>query len=287
MLRSLAEVLRRALDPSIAVELSLEAEHDEVGGDLSQLEQVVMNLAINARDAMPEGGSLTLRTRDLTLPGDAELPAGRFVALELADSGVGIHPAVRDRMFEPYVSSKPHGGGLGLATVYGIVQAHHGVIEALDHPPRGTLIRVTLPVATGLRRTQTQAPAPVGKIAPGSGTVLLVEDEQLVRVATFRALRQLGYQVIACADGDEAVEIFRDRRADIHGVLLDVAMPKMSGRQTYIALHEIDPQVRVLLMAGNDGDEVDRILSLGAREFLPKPFELRALSQALERVLRT
>jgi signal transduction histidine kinase/CheY-like chemotaxis protein len=289
MLGSLAEVLRRALDPSIAVELSLEAAHDEVAGDLSQLEQVVMNLAINARDAMPEGGRLTLRTSDLELSGDAVLPPGRYVTLELADTGVGIDPAVRDRMFEPYVTSKPHGGGLGLATVYGIVQAHHGMIEALDHSPRGTLVRVTLPVAAreGLRRASAQSAVAHERIAPGSGTVLLVEDEQLVRVATFRALRQLGYQVIACADGDEAVEIFRDRRADIHGVLLDVAMPRMSGRQTYIALRAIDPEVRVLLMAGDGSDEVERILSLGAREFLPKPFELRTLSQALQRVLRT
>jgi CheY-like chemotaxis protein len=189
-------------------------------------------------------------------------------------------------MFEPYVSSKAHGGGLGLATVYGIVAAHHGSIEALDHRPRGTLVRVTLPMANG---APAQAHGHFGErppLATGTGTVLLVEDEKLVRVATFRALKQLGYHVIACADGDEAVEIFRDRRSDIHGVLLDVAMPKMSGRQTYMALREIDPGVRVLLMAGNTSDEVDRILSLGAREFLPKPFELRTLSHALERVLR-
>jgi signal transduction histidine kinase/CheY-like chemotaxis protein len=287
MLGSLAEVLRRALDPSIAVELALEAAEDYVPGDLSQLEQVVMNLAFNARDAMPEGGRLILRTRNAAIDNDAVLRPGRYLVVELADTGVGIDPAVRDRMFEPYVSTKRHGGGLGLATVYGIVEEHHGAIEALDHPPRGTIVRVTLPLASGevLRRPR-QRETTRGRLATGSGTVLLVEDEQLVRVATFRALKQLGYQVIACADGDEAIEIFRDRRGDINGVVLDVAMPKMSGRQTYLALREIDPAVRVLLMAGNGSDEVTRILSLGAREFLPKPFELRALSQALERVLR-
>jgi signal transduction histidine kinase len=285
MLESLSEVLGRALDPSICVELDLDAQHDKVAGDLSQLEQVVMNLALNARDAMPEGGRLIMRTRDVELHDDAVLAPGQYVVMELADTGVGIDPAVRDHMFEPYVSSKENGGGLGLATVYGIVEEHHGSIEALDHPPRGTLVRVTLPIAEGLQPVP-QPPPSRGKLATGNGTVLLVEDEQLVRVATFRALKQLGYHVIACADGDEAVEIFRDRQKDIHGVLLDVAMPKMGGRQTYQALREIDPQVRVLLMAGNGSDEVDLILSLGALEFLPKPFELRALSQALERVLR-
>ncbi len=298
MAESLAEVLRRTLHPSIRVETALDATHDLVAGDLSQLEQVLMNLAFNARDAMPEGGRITLRTRDLMVAGDEAPPLkpGAHVVLEVADSGGGIDPAVRDRMFEPYVTTKgaARSSGLGLATVYRIVEAHHGIIEALDHQPTGTLLRVTLPRASERLLSASQAaskpaPTPPLEAAPiksGRATVLLVEDEQLVRVATFRALRQLGYQVIACGDGDEAVEIFRDRGPDIQMVLLDVAMPRMGGRQTYQALRRIDPKVRVLVMAGGThDDEVDRILSLGAREFLPKPFELRALSHALDRVL--
>jgi two-component system, cell cycle sensor histidine kinase and response regulator CckA len=287
MIRSMAEVLRRALDPSIHVEIDLQAQREEVAGDLSQLEQVLMNLAFNARDAMAEGGQLILRTRDLMVEDDPVLKTGPHVVLEVADTGAGIDPQVRDRMFEPYVSTKQRGGGLGLATVYAIVEAHGGHIEALDHQPRGTVVRVFLPsVETGTLQRAPEPEKPRGPIASGSGTVLLVEDEALVRVATFRALKQLGYQVIACGDGDEAVEIFRERKADIRAVMLDVAMPKMSGRQTYLALRGIDPAVRVLLIAGGSHDgEVERILSLGAREFLPKPFELRALSQALERII--
>jgi two-component system, cell cycle sensor histidine kinase and response regulator CckA len=292
MIGAMSEVLRRALDAGVEVQLEAEAARDEVAGDLSQLEQVLMNLLFNARDAMPEGGRLTVRTRNVELGDDAPLSRGTHVVLEIADTGTGIDPAVRERMFEPYVTTKSsqRGGGLGLSTVYGIVEAHRGIIEALDGESRGTIMRVTLPLAPpGLarrpvapRRTASEpTPLPVVR----GGTVLLVEDEQLVRVSTFRALRQLGYTVIACADGDEAVEIFRDRRGDIHLVLLDVAMPRMSGRQTYLALRGIDPEVRVLLMAGGThGDEVDRILSLGARAFLPKPFELATLSRALESV---
>jgi PAS domain S-box-containing protein len=299
MIGSMSEVLRRTLDASVEVELALEAARDEVAGDQSQLEQVLMNLLFNARDAMPDGGRLTVRTRNVEV-GEDEPPLlrGTHVLLEVADTGPGIDPAVRERIFEPYVTTKgaQRGSGLGLSTVYGIVEAHRGAIEAIDGEtpegePRGTIMRVLLPLApTGLaRRPATPRAEPTTtkplQPTPRGGTVLLVEDEQLVRVSTFRALRTLGYTVIACADGDEAVEIFRDRRGDIHLVLLDVAMPRMSGRQTYLALRGIDPEVRVLLMAGGThGDEVDRILSLGARAFLPKPFELATLSQALERV---
>jgi PAS domain S-box-containing protein len=287
MMRNMSEVLRRALDPSIQVDVQLQATRDEVAGDLSQLEQVLMNLAFNARDAMADGGQLTLRTYDLLVEDDPVLKSGPHIVLEVADTGAGIDPQIRDRMFEPYVSTKQRGGGLGLATVYAIVEAHGGHIEALDHQPRGTVVRVMLPsVASGALPRAADPERPRGPIASGSGTVLLVEDEALVRVATFRALRQLGYQVIACGDGDEAVEIFRDRKQDIRAVMLDVAMPKMGGRQTYLALRGIDPGVRVLLIAGGSHDgEVERILSLGAREYLPKPFELRALSQALERII--
>jgi PAS domain S-box-containing protein len=279
MAQSMVELFRRTLDPRIDISLSLRASTGEVAGDLSQLEQVLMNLVVNARDAMPDGGTLEIRTVDV----DAE-----HVALEVVDTGSGIDTAIRDRIFEPYFTTKSgerfRSSGLGLATVYGIVEAHAGSIEVLDHRPTGTIMRIVLAAAPAqAERAQVGArPAP----RSGHGVVLLVEDEALVRVATFRSLKQLGYQVVACGDGDEAVDIYRARRSEISAVMLDMLMPRMGGRDTYLALREIDPDVKVLLTTGfAQNDEVQRILELGAREFIAKPYGMDALSQAMERVL--
>jgi two-component system, cell cycle sensor histidine kinase and response regulator CckA len=281
MVHELATLVRRTLDPRIEVVLELSAREGHVAGDLSQLEQVFMNLAVNARDAMPDGGRLTARTRDVERDGKA------WVVLEIEDSGSGIDPAIRERIFEPYFTTKadgkPGGSGLGLATAWGIVEAHGGTIEAIDARPRGTIMRVLLP-ATEQRPRSAGGDATGAK--PGAGTVLLVEDERLVRAATFRSLKQLGYQCVAVCDGDEAVEVYRARHDEITAVILDMLMPNMSGLETYLALREIDPAVQVLLTTGfTDNEEVQRILDLGVREFIPKPYNVAQLSRALEKVI--
>jgi CheY-like chemotaxis protein len=291
-MQSMLPLLRRTLDPRIEVTLDLGASRHEIAGDVSQLEQVLMNLVFNARDAMPDGGRLVLRTRNIELTGEdarSPLKPGLQLIVEVCDSGVGIDPSVRDRIFEPYFTTKiagaQRGSGLGLATAYGIVESHHGTIEAIDAQPRGTIMRLTFPLAppSATRRTPVVTREPARS---GTGTVLLVEDEALVRVATFRTLKQLGYRVIACEDGDEAVEIFRERHTEITAVMLDMMMPRMSGRQTYVAMREIDPEVRVLLTTGfAHNEEVQRILSLGVRGFIAKPYELTSLSQALAKVI--
>jgi signal transduction histidine kinase/CheY-like chemotaxis protein len=269
---SLLPQLRRALDPRIELQLELGAAHDEIAADAPQLEQVLSTLVRRAREAMVEGGRLVLRTRNLERSDDV----GPQVVLEVCDTGAGID---RHRLFEPYFES-----GLHFASAYGIVQGHRGTIEALDAQPRGTIVRLTFPLAnaTGARR----AMPPHEAARAEAGTILLVEDEPLVRVATFRTLKQLGYRVIACADGDEAVEIFRERHGEITAVMLDMRMPRMSGPQTYVAMRAIDPTVRVLLTTGlAHNDEVQRILSLGVRSFLAKPYEPASLSQALVKVI--
>ncbi|MBL0214643.1 MAG: response regulator [Myxococcales bacterium] len=295
---SMSELLRRT-STGVGLELELDAaDRGVVVGDQSQLEQLVMNLVGNARDAVGEGGRVVIRTRDVVL----EVPPvraigaatrGPHVVLEVCDNGAGVPDELRDRVFEPYFTTKTkgpdRGTGLGLATVLGIVELHGGSIEidrGLDG--RGTTMRVFLPAAT---RAQTQATAP-GSARPstvavaGSGMVMVVDDDPIVRRAVAKALDSLGYAAVEAASGADAVEIYRAHRDEIRGVVLDMVMPVMSGRATYLALREIDPAVPVLLMSGYAvNEEVQQILDLGVKGFVAKPHSVEQLAEALAQVV--
>jgi signal transduction histidine kinase/CheY-like chemotaxis protein len=292
---NLTTIARRTFDRSISIDVALATGLADTMGDIGQLEQVLMNLLVNARDAMPRGGQLQVRTlvkvlseqQASTLP---PLGAGPHVLLEVADTGEGIDPALRDRIFEPYFTTKTTGSvrgtGLGLATVYGIVQAHGGAMEVEARHP-GTIMRVYLPAApygSSIRPLEQAAP----RCAPpaGHGVVLLVEDEHELRDAALTVLRDLGYEVITAADGVEAVERFQERAADVRAVVLDMIMPRQGGHETYLALRAIDPEVRVLLTSGYSlNEEAQRILDLGVKAFLPKPYSIDDLAALLGRVI--
>ena len=281
-----ARLLARTLDPSIVVTTQLRAEADVVLGDASQLQQALMNLAINARDAMPDGGRLVFRTRDAAPSEHAELGSGPHVVVEVQDGGTGIDPAIRARIFEPYFTTKAGaqgGTGLGLAMTYGIVASHKGAITPEDAPGGGTCMRLVLPVVPG---ASVPAPAAVRAPSRGAGTVLLVDDDSFVRQMSTMALGELGYRVLPAVDGAEGVELFLQHKDEIAAVVLDMTMPRMDGRATYEALRALDPGVRVLLVTGHAlNDEAQRILDLGVRGFLAKPYSLTDLSEALLRVL--
>jgi CheY-like chemotaxis protein len=272
--RSVAALVERVVDRRIEVVTELQAESGDIIGDLSQLEQVLMNLAMNARDVMPSGGTMTIRTRDV---GDA-------VALEVTDTGPGVDPSIRGRIFEPYFSTKPlgetSGMGLGLATVYGIVETHGGRIEVVDAVPHGTTMRVVFPSAPAYAPRATEVP--VSHLRRGSGVVLVVDDEAAVREASEQALKHLGYDVLAVDSGARAVEVFAERGDDIFAVVLDMVMPGKDGRATYLELKKLKPDVRVLLTTGYAlNDEAQHIIDLGVRGFIPKPFTMESLSEAL------
>ena len=298
---SMSELLRRT---SAGVELEIDltaADRGVVLGDQSQIEQVIMNLAGNARDAVGEGGRVVIRTRDIdlrTLPHGAigTITPGPHVMLEVADNGVGIATEHKDRVFEPYFTTKTKGAnrgtGLGLATVLGIVELHHGAIEidtGLD--ARGTTMRVYLPssrrvdedlITTG-RFTRASSPREAG-----SGAILVIDDDAVVRRAVSNALDSLGYSPLEATSGAEAVELYRARRSDIRAVVLDMVMPVMSGKATYLALREVDPDVPVLLMSGYAvNEEVQQILDLGVKGFVAKPHSVEQLASAVAGVLRS
>jgi signal transduction histidine kinase/CheY-like chemotaxis protein len=292
---SMSELLKRT---STGVELELELQAEDRGvlvGDQSQLEQVIMNLVGNARDAVGEGGRVVIRTRDEILaaaPPHAlgAASSGAHVVLEVCDNGAGIDPELRDRVFEPYFTTKTkgpdRGTGLGLATVLGIVELHGGSVEVdagLDG--RGTTLRVYLP-STG-RALPVAKPRRTVAVPPGSGMLMIVDDDPIVRRAVAKAVESLGYSTVEATSGTDAVEIYRAHKDEIRGIVLDMVMPQMSGRATYVALKEIDPAVPVLLMSGYAvNEEVQAILDLGVKAFVAKPHSVEQLAEALSVALQ-
>ena len=291
--RSMVEIAARTFDRRLKVRAELEAEHDQVVGDGSQLEQVVMNLLLNARDAVEGAGEIVVRTSDITIAGDEPgLPAGGYLCLEVVDTGGGIDPSVRDRLFEPYVTTKTlgpqKGTGLGLATVYGIVQSHHGRIEVADPGPGRTTLRVLLPVVTGADLPAPRArPRTAPPLVHGTGTVLVVEDEPLVGKTCAAMLADLGYTVVLAGSGREALRRFHQRPGDFDAVLLDLSLPDMTARDICVALRESRADLPVILTTGFAIDEdAQEVVALGVRGFHPKPLDVAALSQTLARVIR-
>ncbi len=295
VLGSMREMLRRSLDRRVALELELHAASD-VSADLAQLEQVVLNLVVNARDAIEGSGRIVIRTRDVALDEATaksflRVKPGPHVEVEVADTGSGIAPSIRDRVFEPYFTTKTgkdlKGTGLGLATVYGIVDSHGGGVDFRDNAPRGTIFRVLLPALppSGAARAAS-ARLPRATARRGTGKLLVVEDEPHVRASCQRALEAIGYEVVPAKDGEEALAIFSTRHSELRAVVLDMVMPGMGGRETYLALRGVKPDVRVLLTTGFAlNDEAQAILDLGVKGFLAKPYDMNALALALERIV--
>jgi signal transduction histidine kinase len=284
---SMSELLSRTLT-GVSLEFELEAsDRGAVIGDHAQLEQVVMNLVVNARDAVRGTGRVVVRTRsaELTAAQAGAAGAGRYVVLEVADDGPGIQPEIRDRVFDPYFTTKTkgpqRGTGLGLATVHGIVESHGGSCE-IDGGlgEAGTTMRVYLPAS--VVQVDLATLATPTEVPTGTGTILVVDDDPIVRRAVAGALEGLGYQSEEAESGPDAIEIYRARGSEIRGVVLDMVMPGMTGKQTYLALRELDAAVKVILMSGYTlNDEVQEILDLGVRTFISKPYAVEALARAV------
>lgn len=270
---SMLKMISRLIGPQIKVVFEAPSQIWAVQADRSQLEQVLLNLCVNARDAMPEGGCLRIELREVELTAMkarefADLAAGRYVLLRVEDSGSGMTPEMQERIFEPFFTTKPNGRGtgLGLSVVYGIVKQHEGTICVTSALGQGTTFDVYLPA---LGAAATAAPESEARpLARGNETVLLVEDEAPVRKLTAFVLRQAGYHVLQAVDGQEACEVFADRKDEIDFILMDVIMPRMGGVEAAKRIGEIR-QVPILFCSGYTGGTQD--LPRGA-PLLPKPF---------------
>ena len=294
VITGLEPLLRRLLGEHIAIRTALAPALPEVRIDKSQLEQVIINLAVNARDAMLTGGILTITTEEAELDAayveeHPDAQPGRFAALVVHDDGVGMDAATRSRIFEPFFTTKGpgFGTGLGLSTVYGIVQQSQGHIAVDSVPGRGTTFRIYLPPAeAALARPSGGHASPEGPVRRGTETVLLVEDESRVRELARRILEDLGYRVLAAEDGRQALALGEEHHAPIHLLFTDVVMPGLGGRELAERLAHVHPEMRVLYTSGYASDG---IVSRGVLEpgvaYLAKPYASDALGRKVREVL--
>jgi two-component system, cell cycle sensor histidine kinase and response regulator CckA len=287
------ELLRRDIDHPIHIELQLGARSPVVVGDATRLQAAMLDLALNARDAMLDGGTLTISTRDLQLDeaslrsSSFTLTPGSYVEITVRDTGVGMNETTVERIFEPFFSTKAVGRGLGLAAVHGTVIEHNGAIEVHSRPGRGTEVIVRLPTTAPI--VPELAPVSIPS-APKSTrlehrTVLLVDDEPLLRKTGARMLETLGCRVVLAEDGREGVARFQEHHEELGLVLLDMVMPIMGGQAAFEAMREIDPRVPIILCSGYAADEaVRKMLEQGLAGFLAKPYRLAQLTELLDRI---
>ena len=287
------------LNRLIGEKVTLTVEHGRdlgaVRADHQQLEQVLMNLVVNARDAMPNGGTVTIATRNLTLEDQnptqgVDIPAGDYVEISVSDNGTGIEPHLIDRVFDPFFTTKPvgEGTGLGLSTVYGIVKQSGGFIFAENRPEGGARFRILLlraiPGADDVPRRRDPPDADRGDLT-GEGTVLLVEDEDPVRSFASRALRLRGYEVFEAASAEEAMELLSDTANHVDVLVSDVVMPGMDGPTFATHARQMRPGLRVIFISGYAEDSFRRNLVDHDFLFLPKPFSLTDLTAKVKEAL--
>jgi CheY-like chemotaxis protein len=292
LLRDAERMLRRMIGEDIELIASLENDVAPIKADPSQIDQVMMNLAVNARDAMPHGGTLTIRTqnvqKDEFTPGDQfDLPFGSYVLLTVADTGLGMDAVTLERVFEPFFTTKEmgKGTGLGLATVYGIIRQSGGHILVSSEPGAGTCFDIYFPVVRGEPSEEEKSMAVAG-LPTGHEVVLLAEDELSVRVLIRYLLHSQGYTVLEASSGPEALVLAERHSGPIDLLITDVVMPRMSGPQLAQELRKSRPHLRVLYLSGYADDSVFRYgLSDTEATFLQKPFANTSLALKVRQVL--
>lgn len=276
-------LLKQTIPKMIFIELHLKKGLNLIEADPGQLEQIVMNLATNAKDAMPHGGKLVFETDNVVLSEDycrehLESTPGEYVRLQVSDTGQGIGKELLDQVFDPFFTTKDvgKGTGLGLSTVYGIVKAHNGFIYCYSEPGMGTNFRIYLPV---LKKDDAISPPSRAlekeELKGGSETLLYVDDEESLRQLGSRSLSKMGYKVITASNGEEALKIYQKQIKDIDLVILDVSMPGMGGHKCLQELLKINPKAKVLIASGYTvNGQLKNILADGAAGYIAKPFEM-------------
>ncbi len=281
----IARTFDRKIDIQVVVQPDL-----RIVGDESQIQQMLMNLCINSRDAMPDGGTLRVSAEQVNLNAEeiatlnADLVPGAHIKFSVSDTGYGMDEETRRRAFEPFASTKGVGRGLGLAMVRTIIRGHNGVVCLDSTVGKGSRFDIYLPAMT-VGEVSSENQVAVAR-EQRSGVVLVVDDDTAVRRATTVLVKQLGFDVVEAASGREALAVYYVRSSEITMVLLDMVMPEMTGSETFDQLRAINPQVRVLLCSGYDDGQAQPLLDKHNVEFLQKPYTLDRLSAAVDRTLR-
>jgi signal transduction histidine kinase/CheY-like chemotaxis protein len=287
------KLLSHSIDRRIQIIQELRAPYPCVVGDPSQIKNSLLNLGINARDAMPRGGTLTFSTRIVRIDENQldvnreTVQPGQYLEISVRDTGVGMDAATMEHIFEPFFTTKKigEGTGLGLAGVYGCVKCHRGFINVESQPGQGSVFKVYFPPAeseVGVYASDGEGGAP----APKAKHILIIDDEQMVRNYAVRALRTLGYRVSFCGDGEEAADLYRDHYRDIDLVMLDLIMPRLDGVETFRKLKEINPAIRAVLISGySDPAAIEVLTQEGVLGFIHKPFDIDNLARELNEYL--
>ncbi len=291
LVADLMKLIGKVVGEQIEVKTTLGKDVPTIHADRGQVEQVVMNLCLNARDAMPKGGRLLVETEDVHL-GEEQvrqnpyMRTGRYALLTVSDTGIGMDEKTRERVFEPFFTTKgpEKGTGLGLAMVYGIVKQHGGFIHLYSEPGEGTSFRVYFPAVEAQPDAIPEKPRE-GRTRGGAETILVAEDEEALRSLVERTLRELGYTVLVARNGEEAVEIFSQNKG-IDLAVLDVVMPQKGGKEAFELMYKQNPRLKVIFMSGYSADAIhESFVLIAGLPFLPKPFGPTILARKVREVL--
>lgn len=290
-LRNVEKILARTLPKIIEISMDLAEPVDAVNADPAQLQQVIINLAVNARDAMPNGGRLSIETRNVELDEDyckshLETMPGGYVVLSISDTGTGMDGQTRRHIFDPFFTTKEtgKGTGLGLSIAFGIVKSHGGNILCYSEPGQGTTFKIYLPVSR--LEIDDREVTELRTLVGGTETILLVDDEESVRTLAVRLLRKFGYSVLTAVNGKEALDVFSDMRDEIDLIVLDLIMPVMDGSDCLCELLKIGPEVKVIIASGYaPNGHIGTALKDGAKAFVRKPYESKQLLEVIRKAL--
>lgn len=293
--REIGALVQTSIPSAVQLRLDLGEGLPAIDADASQIQQIIMNLVINGAEAIPEGRSGTVIVTTgiqevdqgylASTLADTPIAPGTYVSLEVHDTGIGMDQETQARIFDPFFTTKFTGRGLGLAAVMGIVRGHQGALKIYSTPGRGSTFKVLLPASKG--SVEKPKPPVDAAIPAGQGTVMVVDDESIVRQVAKAALERFGYSVILCEDGSTAVNVFRSMNGDIPVVLLDMSMPVMSGEETFRHLRAIRPDVKVILSSGyNEVEAISRFTGKGLAGFIQKPYTAGRLGETIRSVLQ-
>jgi CheY-like chemotaxis protein len=295
IISEIQQILKEAFPKSIDIYTDIPKDLWTISGDPTQIHQVLMNLCVNARDAMPNGGRLSIFAENLFIDEhyaqmNIEAKVGPYILITVSDTGVGIPPAIIDRIFEPFFTTKEpgKGTGLGLSTVFGIVKDHGGFLHVYSEVGNGTRFRIYLP-AIETSEGQKIGKKQVEELPLGHGElILVVDDEASIREITKSTLETYGYKVITANEGTEALALYAQRRDEIRVIILDMVMPIMDGLPTIRALRRIDPQVKIIAVSGlKDDNKIDGLNAADVNIFLQKPYTAKALLKTVHMVINT
>lgn len=296
IIRDSVTILTKTSNKKVTITTAFEIDQAMVEGDSSGLQNAFINLGINASHAMPDGGELHFGVRLVDLgavyceASPFQLVPGGYVEIEVRDTGCGISEKDLPFIFEPFFTTRKRGqgSGLGLAAVYGTVQDHHGAIQVYSEVDRGTVFTLYLPLSQKTGREVVVKLKETQERLRGSGRILLIDDEDIIRISSASMLEELGYEVITANDGEDGVDIYRSRGAEIDLVITDMLMPKMNGREVFYQLKKINPDCRVVLASGfTDDQNVETLNRDGLQGFLKKPYRLESMGNLLHEILKS